>query len=193
MSCRRIHLPSFAAALLLSACASTGGGDSSPSGGESVESGGGGIQTRAIRSAPATQQTRNESRPLSELNTPEAVAAREEAKRNGLATATGAPVARGSSPARPAANGPAATTARPAAAPTAVAARAPPAALAKGMKVRLRGGTALGARPSIGSDSTPAVASEFELGPQIYNAGGYWWYVSNGKEAGWVLQTDLQP
>lgn len=190
MSCRRIHLPSFAAVLLLSACATPGGGDGA-SGGESVDSGGGGIQTRAIRSAPATQQARNESRPLSELNTPEAIAAREEAKRNGLASAT--PAVR---PAAPGAAAPASRAAAPrAAAPPAAAAAARPAATAyqKGAKVRLRSGTALGARPSIGSDSTPAVASEFELGPQIYNAGGYWWYVSNGKEAGWVLQTDLQP
>lgn len=190
MSCRRIHLPSFAAALLLSACATTGGGDSSPFAGESVESGGGGIQTRAIRSAPATQQARNESRPLSELNTPAAIAAREDAKRNGLATASPSTRPAPAPAARPAAAAP-----RPLGAPAVAspaAAGPPPAAWAKGMKVRLRSGTALGARPSIGSDSTPAVASEFELGPQIYNAGGYWWYVSNGKEAGWVLQTDIQ-
>jgi len=187
MSCRSLHLPSLAAALLLSACATTG--ESTPAAGsESVESSGGGIQTRAIRSAPATQQTRNESRPLSELNTPEAIAAREEAKRNGLATTL--PSTRAALPARPAAG---AAAPRPLAAPAVAAAPPAKTALQKGMKVRLRSGTTLGARPSVGADSAPAVASEFELGPQIYNAGGYWWYVGNGKEAGWVLQTDIQP
>lgn len=193
MSRRRIHLLSVAAAFALSACA-TPGGFTSSSGGEAAESSGGGIQTRAISSAPATQQARNESRPLSELNTPEAIAAREEAKRSGLTAET---VASATPRAAPAAR-PKPAVGKPAAAPTANAAAAPPArpaaaALQKGMKVRLRSGTALGARPSVGSDSTPAVATDFELGAQIYNAGGYWWYVSSGKEAGWVLQTDLQP
>lgn len=188
----------------LSACAGVGS-KSTGGGGEPTEEASG-IQTRAIRSAPAAQQARNESKPLSELDTPEAIAARELAKSSGLSTqaaaSSAAPATSASSAARSAAAKPpagsAAAVARAAPAGAAgnggaVSARPASSALQKGAKVRLRSGAALAARPSAGSESAPAVASQFELGAQIYNAGGYWWYVSSGQEAGWVLQTDIQP
>ena len=180
---RTILLPiTSLGALLLAACAAPGGASSA--GGSVAESSvsGGGIQTSSIRAAPAARQAANESRPLSELDTPEAIAAREAAAR--------------SAPPRPAA----AVAAPAAAAPSATAATeaAPSAhqqntALQKGATVRARSGALLHARPSVSGDTVPApAAADLVLGPQIYNAGGYWWYVTAGKDAGWLLQSDIQ-
>jgi len=182
---------SLAAALCLTACASAGAPLLSRGEGAS-EASSGGIQTRAIGSAPATREAQNDSLPLSELNTPEAIAAREAAERSETATtpkpATSAPVI--ARPAAPAAKPAAATTG---AAPTAAAAAAKPTLPAKGSKVRLRAGSALYSRPSTSSEKGAALtASEVELGTQMYNANGYWWYVQSGAESGWLLQTDIQ-
>lgn len=169
----------------LAGCAGTG---AVLSGGNDAK--GGGIQTRSMHSAPATQNTPNDSRPLSELNTPDAIAAREMAARNGsLKAAASAPVT--------------APLAAPLASASATAATeqllitADPhkqlPGLQKGMKVRARSGASLRTRPSDSSEMLQSVAlnSELELGPQVYNAAGYWWYVTAGKETGWLLQTDI--
>lgn len=59
--------------------------------------------------------------------------------------------------------------------------------------MRAYGNASLRARPSASSEGTPiAPATELELGPQIYNADGYWWYVTAGKDSGWLLQADIQ-
>ncbi|MDO9451863.1 MAG: hypothetical protein Q7J29_03290 [Stagnimonas sp.] len=169
---------------LVGGCASGGGQSATQSaGGESEYTG---IQTRAIRAAPASQQARNESKPLSELNTPAAVAAREAAPR--------------SPPPRQAAPAPApavAVAVAAAAAPTPTSASAPAhqqiEVLQKGAKVRAYGNASLRARPSTKSDGAPVAPNiDLELGPQIYNADGYWWYVTAGKESGWLLQADIQ-
>ena len=65
-------------ALLVLGCGSRG--PVSAGGGEAEARSG--IQTRSIRSAPAAERARNESKPLSELNTPDAIAAREAAARS---------------------------------------------------------------------------------------------------------------
>lgn len=161
---------------LVGGCASKGG-DSASGGGEPEYTG---IQTRAIRAAPATQQAKNESRPLSELNTPAAIAARE--------AAPSTPPPRTVVPAAPVAR----TAAAPAMAPVAAPAHQQIPVLRKGAKVRAYGNASLRARPSASSEGTPAPATDLELGPQIYNADGYWWYVTAGKESGWLLQADIQ-
>lgn len=174
----------LAASLALSAgCANQGGGGGSSTSSESSY-GGGGIQTSAIYAAPAAKQAANESRPLSELNTPEAVAAREAAARNEPRKAPAAAIAKKNAPVS-------ATAATEQVLATPDADQQLP-TLQKGSKVQVRANAALHARPSLGGDSVPAIATEFELGPQIYNAGGYWWYVTAGKESGWLLQTDIQ-
>ncbi len=177
----------LAALSLLAGCASSGGGDRSAAA-EAVEPPTSGIQTRAIRAAPEAREAQNDSRPLSELNTPEAIAAREAASAGSppMPQASAAPVMR---PAPP-------ITAPPGVAPAATAAASPAHqkidSLQKGAKVRVRAGAGLHARPNAASDSTPAPAGiEMELGAQIYNAGGYWWYVTGGKDSGWLLQTDI--
>lgn len=173
----------FAASLVLAAgCANPGGGGRAASG-ESPY-GAGGIQTSAIQAAPAAKQAANESRPLSELNTPEAVAAREAAAQNEPRKAAPAVVAKKNAPVS-------ATAATEQVLATPDAHQQLP-TLQKGSKVQLRANAALHARPSLGGENVPAVATEFELGPQIYNAAGYWWYVTAGKESGWLLQTDIQ-
>ena len=167
----------MASLVLASGCARRGSG---PEVAESAY-GGGGIQTSAIRAAPAAKQAANESRPLSELDTPEAIAARETATRNDphkVAVIATAPK-----------NSATAGTEK---APAAADAHQQMTTLQKGARMRVRSGALLHARPSLSGDSVPAVAAEFELGPQIYNAGGYWWYVTAGKESGWLLQTDIQ-
>lgn len=58
--------------------------------------------------------------------------------------------------------------------------------------MRAYGNASLRARPSASSEGAPAPATDLELGPQIYNADGYWWYVTAGKESGWLLQADIQ-
>lgn len=175
----------LAASLALTAgCANLGGGGSASS---ESSYGGGGIQTSAIYAAPAAKQAPNESRPLSELNTPEAVAAREAAARKEPRQAPAATAAQKPVPASAAV-----TTTTSGQVQAATDAHQQIVTLQKGSKVRVRSAAALHARPSPGGDSAPAVATEFELGPQIYNAAGYWWYVTAGKESGWLLQTDIQ-
>ena len=144
----------------------------------------GGIQTRSIGAAPASREAANESRPLSELNTPEAIAAREQAARS-APRATPAPR-------RPAVT---AETSETAAAEALLASADPHkqnAALQKGSKVRARSGASLRSRPS---DTSEIIAIppnvQIELGPQVYNAAGYWWYATAGKETGWLLQADI--
>lgn len=171
------------AALLLSACANRGGDTAGGPVEEAVSAGG--IQTSAIRAAPATQGARNESRPLSELNTPEAVAAREAAARSAPRRPAEAPLA----PASPDNSATAATEAL-------MASNDPHKqipGLQKGSKVRVRSGATLRSRPSGSSESLQSVPlnGELELGPQVYNADGYWWYIAVGKETGWLQQTDI--
>lgn len=164
---------SIALLTLLSSCASVGGGQNG-----SAEPQYEGIRTRPISAAPATQAPNNTSRPLSQQNTPAAMAAREVARRPAAAPA----------PANSANPDLAAFLAAAASAPASTQSKT----LQKGSKVQLRSGTLLYARPSKASQ-TAAIAQdvELELGPQMYNADGYWWYVTAGKESGWLLQTDI--
>lgn len=160
--------------LLQSGCAALGGVGSAGSAGPQYE----GIKTRAIGSAPATQPANNPSRPLSQQNTPSAVAAREAAARRSRelsATATVTPTAANPGPGISLATSPSQSQ-----------------TLQKGSKVRVRSGTALHAQPNMASQTAAITQdAELELGPQIYNAGGYWWYVTAGKESGWLLQADI--
>ncbi len=161
------------ASSLLAACASSGGRDGVAADGGDLESEG--IRTSSIGSAPATQQAHNHSRPLSEQNTPQAIAIRESQTATGIRAAP-VPLA--------------------AAVPPALAASAPTykhnASLQQGSKVHIRSGASLYSRPKLSSDSAPAtIADAVELGSQIHNAGGYWWYVTAGTESGWLLQTDI--
>lgn len=169
----------LATIVLLSACASRGGVGDAPRSDAEAE----GIQTRAIRTAPAARPASNDSRPLSQLNTPDAIASREATARRARATATAAPtVADSSAPGL--SHFLAVAAANPAPQPRS-------GAWQKGSKVLVRSGTALHARPSAGSETTALVQdAELELGPQVYNAGGYWWYVSVGNDTGWLSQSD---
>lgn len=166
---------SIALLTLLSSCASVGGGQSA-----SAEPQYEGIRTRPISAAPATQAPNNTSRPLSQQNTPTAIAAREAARRPAAAPAP-APAKSGNPELAAflaaAANAPAVPQSK---------------TLQKGSKVQLRSGTLLYARPSKASQTAGVIQDvELELGPQMYNADGYWWYVTAGKESGWLLQTDI--
>lgn len=165
-------LLSVSVLMLQSGCASVGGQNAA-----SAEPQHGGIRTRAIGAAPATQPANNPSRPLSQQNTPTAAAAREAAAHSESESLTANPELAAVS----------ATAARPTPA-------VPPQskALQKGDKVQVKSGTALYGQPNKASQ-TVAVAQDAELvlGPQIYNVGGYWWYVTAGKESGWLLQTDI--
>ncbi len=178
---------SLTAVLCLPACASRGG-DVFAGSAEAQPEYGGGIQTRAIRAAPAARSAQNESRPLSELNTPDAIAAREAAARN----TGGRPVAAAGSGSQ-SASATAATEAVLAASTGKGNSHSRAPALQKGGKVRVRNGAALHSRPNASSEKLLAIniEGELELGPQVYNADGYWWYVQVGKETGWLLQTDI--
>ena len=185
------HCVSLALALtLLAACAGRG---AATAGGEPEYSG---IQTSSMQTAPKSQAARNDSRPLSELNTPDAIAARESAARN---SRSAPPLVVAKKAALVVAT--AAVSAAPhsvaAAVDAALAANNPHqknASLQKGSTVRVRSDASLRARPNASSESVPVgAAAQVELGPQIYNAGGYWWYVTAGKESGWILQSDLLP
>ncbi|MES2683103.1 MAG: hypothetical protein V4650_06240 [Pseudomonadota bacterium] len=184
MSSTRISLIGAVALLLLGACASPGPGRS-PVVDDGVPEYGGGIQTRSMGAAPASREAVNESKPLSELNTPEAVAAREQSARSApRSTAPAAP--------RP----PVTPENSETAAAEALLASADPhkqnAALQKGAKVRARSGASLRSRPSDTSEIIAIPSNiEIELGPQVYNAAGYWWYATAGKETGWLLQADI--
>ena len=64
--------------------------------------------------------------------------------------------------------------------------------LQKGDKVQVKSGTLLYAQPNKASQTAAITQdAELELGPQMYNAGGNWWYVTAGKESGWLLQADI--
>lgn len=184
---RSLFLPLVASLLL--GCGSRG--QVYAGGGEAEASSG--IQTRSIRSAPAAERAQNESRPLSELNTPDAIAAREAAARSAGPTARNptaprAPVA-ASAPMTPDVSGVAEAEAL-------LAATDPHQkvdAFQKGARVTVRSGAKLYARPSASSEVAPLEGSrEVELGTQIYNASGYWFYVGTGKDSGWLLQSDIQ-
>ncbi len=185
-------LVAAAALLVLGACASSGGGGSAAGdGGPEYRDG---IQTRSIGSAPAARASQSDSRPLSELDTAEAIAAREQAARS-------APRAARAAPPRPAparALPPATAENSETAATELLLERENPhkqkAGLQKGSKVRVRPGASLRSRPSDSSEILQTVVldgRELELGEQIYNAAGYWWYVTVGKETGWLLQADI--
>lgn len=149
----------------------------------------GGIQSRAIRAAPSTQAPQNDSKPLSALNTPEAIAAREAAARRARAPAPAAAPASAAAVSAPAASTPVIATAT---TTTTGTVPAPAGALQKGSQVAVRGGTALYARPSTASEKLPlAQDMTLELGAQVYNAGGYWWFVTVGADTGWLLQSDI--
>lgn len=194
---------SLCVGLLLGGCASRGGG--AGSGGDEPEYGGG-IQTRAIRSAPPAKQASNLSVPLSAQNTPEAIAARERAA-SAPSPITPRPVAPGTSAARPTARPVPAARAAPAAvasANTSVSAEFESAlaannphqknpALQKGLKLNVRRDASLHARPSLSGEAVQAPGGQVVLGAQMYNADGYWWYVTAGQESGWLLQSDLLP
>lgn len=189
MTCRKGFaskgmMASLAAAVLLSACASSGSGGgpraSSRSNAPHSDAEEGGIQTRAIRTAPAARPARNESRPLSALNTPEAIAAREAAARRARQAAA-------SSTAESSAPGLAAFLAA-AAENTALPVQGDASILQKGSRVRLQSGMVLHARPNVGSETVTLLEEvELELGPSVYNAAGTWWYVAVGNDSGWLL------
>lgn len=177
------------AAGMLAACASLGSGGAASEAGGDTAAAGEGIRTTAIRTAPAARQAANPSRPLSELNTPEAIAARETLSRT---RPRSIPAATPTTPQIIATRSPAIVARQPAPAATAPL---PKAVLQKGSKVRARNGAVLRERPAANGAAitTPALRGELELGAQIYNAAGYWWYVTSGQDAGWLLQTDILP
>jgi len=190
-----------AATLLLGACATPGGGSPSSEGDFGY---GGGIQTRSMDAAPQAREAQNESKPLSELNTPEAIAARELAAQSAppaARTTTGKSAASRATPVRPAAPPPPVSPENSeVAAAEALLESAnphkPKPGLQKGMKVRARSGATLRSRPSDTAEILQSIAIEgkdLELGVQVYNAAGYWWYVTVGKETGWLLQADVVP
>lgn len=189
MMVRKGLLILIGSALLLAGCAGRAGRTDSAT---AASGDTGGIQTSGIRSAAATKSARNESRPLSELNTPEAIAAREAAARS--TPRPSMPRDTESALAQPA---PAVVETSVTAETEAALASGDPhkqvASLQKGGKAQMRSGATLRSRPSASSErvALAAPASELLLGPQVYNADGYWWYVTVGKDTGWVSQTDL--
>lgn len=189
MMTRQIPLTLVGAALLLAGCASRGTGAVA---GDEAAPDAGGIQTSGIRSAAAATRASNDSRPLSELNTPDAIAAREAEARNAPRGAAAPAAAISQAAAAPEAAGLGAT-----AETEALMATSDPhrqnASLLKGGTVRIRSGATLRSRPSQSSErvESAALGAEWLLGAQVYNADGYWWYVSAGKETGWLLQTDV--
>jgi len=148
----------------------------------------GGIQSRAIRTAPMARQEHNESRPLSALNTPEAIAAREAAARRARATTTPPVADKSSTPGLSAFLAAAANRTPQTPAPSEAG------IVQTGSKVRARNGAVLHARPSVGSSSAAINSgAELELGQQVNNAGGRWWYVVAGSDSGWLSQADIAP
>ena len=186
---RSLLLLTAVAGLTLAACSPRAGYTR----GGAAESGG--IQTRAYDQAPATQAPSVNSKPLSETNSPDAIAARQ-----AQARASGQPVP-GSGYRPPAASAPAATATAAATttATTATTAGEPAAphaqvtAFEKGRKAAVRPGAALRSRPSSGSDAILSLVMEAQvtLDSRVYNAEGYWWYVLAGAEDGWIAQSDL--
>jgi hypothetical protein len=169
------------------------------------------IHTAAIGQAPPAEPPSFGSKPLSELNTPDAIAAREAQARLGGS----APLAP-AYPAYPAAPTPPPPALPPASAPVIAPAYAPPppppppppvvsargepaathaqvGAFSKGVKVSARPGSALRLRPSSSSEAIQSLLldSPVVLDSRVYNAEGYWWYVSAGADDGWVAQSDL--
>ncbi|MDP3859819.1 MAG: SH3 domain-containing protein [Stagnimonas sp.] len=178
---RLLLLLTAVAGLTLAACAPRSGYTR----GGAAESGG--IQTRAYDQAPATQAPTVSSKPLSETNSPDAIAARQ-----AQARASGQPLPR-SGYAAPAAPAAAATAAAATTAGEPAAPHAQVAAFEKGRKAAVRPGAALRSRPSSGSDAIQSLLMEAQvtLDSRVYNAEGYWWYVLAGAEDGWIAQSDL--
>lgn len=139
----------------------------------------GGIQTRAYKQAPVTQAPAVSSKPLSETNTPDAVAARQAQARAAGVDLPGAGFGQAFR-----------------AGPTRGEPAAPHAQVAgfeKGRKVFVRAGAALRSRPNSGSDAIQSLVLDDQvvLDGRVYNAEGYWWYVTAGAEDGWLSQADL--
>ena len=174
----RLSLPltALAAALLMTGCAER---LAAMRGGSSDDSGSG-IQTRALDRAPATQAPSARSKPLSETNTPDAVAARQAQARSegrslpgmGYGNAIKAGPTRGE-PAAP---------------------HEQISGFAKGAKAFVRAGAALRSRPNSGSDAVQSLVldDQVTLDSRVYNAEGYWWYAATASgEDGWMSQGDL--
>ena len=172
-----VLLTAFAAALLLTGCAER---MAAMRGGASDSNSGGGIQTRGLDSAPATQAPTARSKPLSETNSPDAVAARQAQARAegrslpgmGYGNAVNAGPTRGE-PAAP---------------------HAQISGFAKGAKAFVRAGAALRSRPNSASDAIQSLVldDQVTLDSRVYNAEGYWWYAATASgEDGWMAQADL--
>lgn len=169
-----VLLTALAAALLLTGCAER---IAAMRGGSSESSG---IQTRALDRAPATQAPSARSRPLSETNSPDAVAARQAQARAEGREAPGAGYGQAFK-----------------AGPTRGEPAAPHAQIsgfAKGAKAYVRAGAALRSRPNSASDAIQSLVldDQVTLDSRVYNAEGYWWYaVTASGEDGWMAQSDL--
>lgn len=174
----------------------------------------GAIQTAAIGQAPAAEPPSFGSKPLSELNTPDAIAAREaQARLGGSAVPPPSFPAYPDYPAEPPPPLPDFGTPPPpelayTPPPPPVAPRAPVASIApgepaaahaqvsafsKGAKVSARPGAALRLRPNSASEAIQSLLLDTPvvLDSRVYNAEGYWWYVTSGADDGWVAQSDL--
>lgn len=166
----------LAAVLLLSGCAER----IAALRGGSADTGGSGIQTRALDRAPATKAPAAQSRPLSETNSPDAVAARQAQARAEGRSLPGMGYGNAINP------GP--TRGEPAAPHAQVS------GFAKGAKVYVRAGAALRSRPNSGGDAIQALVldDQVTIDSRVYNAEGYWWYAVTGSgEDGWIAQSDL--
>ncbi|ROH92153.1 SH3 domain-containing protein [Stagnimonas aquatica] len=176
---------------------------------------GGSIHTAAIGQAPPAEPPSFGSKPLSELNTPDAIAAREAQGRLGGGVATPPPAfpAYPDYPAEPPPpplefGTPPPVLAYPAPSPSSAPPRVPVASMApgepaaahaqvsafsKGAKVSARPGAALRLRPNSASEAIQSLLLDTPvvLDSRVYNAEGYWWYVTSGADDGWVAQSDL--
>lgn len=192
----------FCAGALLSGC-SSGPFRKEPS------SESGSIHTAAIGKAPPAEPPSFGSKPLSELNTPDAIAAREaQARLAGNLPPPSFPAFQSAPPTPPPlAAAPQAAPAyspppppAPAYTPPASSASGEPAAahaqvsaFSKGAKVSARPGAALRLRPNSASEAIQSLLLDVPvvLDSRVYNAEGYWWYVIAGADDGWVAQSDL--
>lgn len=195
----------FCAGALLSSCSS--GPLRKEPGNES-----GSIHTAAIGKAPPAEPPSFGSKPLSEMNTPDAIAAREaQARLGGNPPPPSFPAYQSAPPPPPppplpAAMPPAAPAysppppPAPAYTPPASSASGEPAAahaqvsaFSKGAKISPRPGAALRLRPNSASEAIQSLLLDTPvvLDSRVYNAEGYWWYVTVGADDGWVAQSDL--
>lgn len=170
---RSFLLLTAVASLTLAACSPRQGYTRS-SGSDAPASG---IQTRAYDQAPATQAPTVRSKPLSETNTAEAVAARKLQAADNQAPGMGYGQAFKAGP----------TRGEPAAPHAQIS------GFQKGSKAFVRAGAALRSRPNSGSDAIESLVldDQVTLDTRVYNAEGYWWYVLTGTEDGWLSQADL--